>query len=839
MCRFQTFYKIQKFCLVNKKNNISTNEIIIMKLKEVLPQKGERTKTLAGKISSLLIQLPALVKYIGEQNPELNKDIFYDLGRYIDYHRFLKGKIIQHIAQGDNYFYMIVTGKVAKIGIKYKKSNMSFKEYILHLTKLQLLDEYFLMNDSIEKNKEIFPFKLEKNMIKLFQKIQNFDFDKEMKKIIKKIENSKWEKEHEDINDFLDLINPEFLYGKEYFLSKDMKFPILIPYYIKKEILGPNSTIGYLFKSKGIKELSTYICINNSDVLYIDKSVFPPGCRLINIFEQKFNYSLINNIFKKYIIFENISINYLTKHYSNYFSVVNVKKGERLVIQGTPHEGIYFINKGRFQLRTFKSYYELQELIFNLRDSLDTFKNYISYIKKREFDDLNNKFDDLKNIYIYKHPLFLIKSTEKKDIIFATYHAPKIIGLNEFYDNSTGINHFSLYCLSEDSEVYFLPNELFNNLLSIDSVYKNVAHMVEERVENLIFGIKRYKTLYEAEFIKYFSLPKVNDNNENNDKKVPLISNMFYNNHESKNIYEEENTSNLKKYNIMPLQFNSEIINQPKYNIIKKKLFNFRGKRNRLNKSLKENSLDFFSFNGLNEKRILSTKNQNKSISYLEPEGKLKKINIFLPNNQKLSKVGSQNNIKKSLLELINKKNLNDKNIIDKNNLSNDKIGYYPEKININPQLKNNNLLNLKEIVPNQEKYKKIKLKSIPNVKLNLLKITPLENDDYKNKEILDNSKNEKSIDNTKEIEKEKENNLINELNEKNLNLNVIDNIYNNYNYNINKKKIYVLNGKNITFRNSLANISDITKLNSRYNIKPIPLKLENNIIIENPNKKG
>ena len=821
---------------------MNKNEEIIFKIKEVLPQKGERTKTLAGKISSLLIQLPELVKYIDEKNPELNKDIFYDLGRYIDYHRFTKGKIIQHIAQGDNYFYMIVTGKAAKIGIKYKKSNMSFKEYILHLTKLQLLDEYFLMSDSIEKNKEIFPFKLEKNMIKLFQQIQNFDFDKELKKIIKKIQESKWAKEHEDINDFLELINPEFLYGKEYFLSKDMKFPILIPHYIKKEILGPNSFIGYLFKSKGIKELSTYICINNSDVLYIDKSVFPPGCRLINIFEQKFNYSLINNIFKRYIIFENISINYLTKYYSNYFRLVHIKKGEKLVIQGTPHEGIYFINKGQFQLRTFKSYYELQELIFSLRDSLDTFTNYISFIKKREFDDLNNKGNDQKNIDMYKNPLFVIKSSEKKDIIFATYHAPKIIGLNEFYDIKTGINHFSLYCQSDDAEIYFLPSELFYNLLSIDSVYKIIAHMVEERVDNLIFGIKRYKSLYEADFLKYFSLPKITNNNNsinNNeiiDKKNLNFSNILQsNNHESKNTSEEEN--NLKKYNIIP-QINSEIINQPKYNIIKKKLFNFSRKRNRLNNSLKNDSLDVFSFVNLKENRISSTKNQNKSISYLENKEKIKK---FYPLNHKLPKVRSQNNIKKNLFDLINKNNSVDKNI------SIDKVGYSPERRIFNLPSEKSKILNLKEIVQNKDNHGKIKLKSIPNIKINLSKSKPLANDNSKNEESsISSSEVEDKMEDIKESkEKEKEqikenaNKLINELNKKRMSLNVVENIYNNYSYNINQKKILMLNGKNITFRNSLANINDIAKFNSRFSVKPIiPLNLVNNIIPENIDKK-
>lgn len=557
-------------------SNINNNEEIIMKLKEViLPQmKGERKKTLAGKISSLLMQLPALVEYINEKNKDLNNDIFYDLGRYIDYQHYTKGKIVQHIYQPDNYFYMIVTGKVAKLGIKYKKSNMSFKEYILHLTKLQLLDESFLLNDCIEKNKEIFPFRIEKNMIKLFQQIQNFDFDEELKKIIKKIKNSKWEKEYDNIDDFLELINPEFLYGKEYFLSKDMKFPILIPCYIKKEILGTNSFIGYLYKSKGIRELSAFICIDNADILFVDKSLFPPGCKLINIFEQRFNYSLIDKIFKRYIIFENTRIDYLTKNYSNYFRYYHIKKGERLVSQGTPREGIFFVIKGGFQLRAFKSYYELQELIFSLRDSLDTFRNYITFIKKRELDDLNDK-NDIKNYAMYKHPLFVIKSSEKRDIILATYHAPQIIGLNEFYDNKTGINHFSLDCITNEAEAYFLPNELVNNLLSIDPIYSNVANMVEEKVKNLIYSIKKYKTLFEAEFIKYFSLPKVENNNERNEKKSGMIlSPISRNNQDIKNSIDEDNSSFFKKTDLKSLQFNSEVINQPRYNIIKKNYLN-------------------------------------------------------------------------------------------------------------------------------------------------------------------------------------------------------------------------------------------------------------------------
>ena len=807
---------------------MSNNEEILLKLKEVIPQKGERTKTLSGKISSLLMQLPALVKYINEPNPSLNEDIFYDLGRYISYLKLKKGKIVQQIFQGDNFFYMILTGKVAKIGIKYKKSNISFREYIIHLTKLQLLEEQFLITNCIEKNREIFPFKIEKNMIKLFQQIQVFDFNEELKKIIDKIKNSKWEKEHENIDDFFELINPEFLNGKEYFLSKEMKFPVLIPYYIKKEILGPNSFIGHLFKSKGIKELSAYICINNTDVLYIDKSILPPGCKLINIFEHKMNYPLIENIFKKYIIFENTSIDYLTKNYINYFRIIHIKKGEKLITQNCPHEGIFFINKGGFQLRTKKSYYELQELIFSLRDSLDAFRNYISYIKKREIDDLNDKLNDIRYNSIYKHPLFVIKASEKNDITFSTYHAPKIVGLNEMYDIKTGINHFSLYCITEEAEVYFLPNELVNNLLLIDSIYKSVAQMVEENVQNLIFGIKKYKTLYESKFIKFFSLPKINNNDLIEKKNNLIIPLILQNDNDNRNENIKINDSDISKIrrNIKHIQINNS---DSKYNIIKKKLINLNSNKNRRNIKLKNDSLNVFSILNLRENKYSTTKNQNSNNTFCESNfnENSRNINIPSPHNEilkfrikfsKLKKISSELDIHKNNFLLNNKNNSINKN----NSYSNDYDGYSSPINNIfRHRFDKNKLINFEGFKYSKDNPNKIKLKGIPNIKLNQLnKAKSIINDNEKKEQMVNyiNDKDNKDID---------DNNDFKDINEKNLNLNAIDNIYNNYS--LDKMKLYIVKGKNVTFRNSLANSKDLELFQKMNGIKPIkPLDLKN-----------
>jgi hypothetical protein len=137
----------------------------------------------------------------------------------------------------------------------------------------------------------------------------------------------------------------------------------------------------------------------------------------------------------------------------------------------------------------------------------------------------------------------------------------------------------------------------------------------------------------------------------------------------------------------------------------------------------------------------------------------------------------------------------------------------------------------------NQNNIKKIKLKSISNLKLSQFNEKSLVNDDNsKNEEETINNVNNIN-NNIQENEKGKEN-TINEINRKSLNINALENIYNKNN-DLNQKKLFILNGKNITFRNSLANINDIAKFNSRFSVKPIiPLNLVNNIIPENIDKK-
>ena len=619
---------------------------IILKIKEVLSsQVEERSKTIIEEMSLLLKQIPELEKYINENNHELKNAIFKELGRYINYKKFHSGKILKRICEGDNFFYMILTGEISKIGIKYKKVTITFKDFILHLSKLQLLEENFLLNDCIEKNYELFPFRAEKNIIKSFKKIQAFNFKNELQLIKSEINNSKWNISKNNIDDYLSLVNFSFLEGKINFLSKEMKFPVILPYYVKDEILNGNSFIGTLLKSKGIKEFYSYIFTKNSDVLYIDKSLIAPGSKLINIYENRLNYPLIENIIKKNLIFKNANIDYLIKNYSKYFSLIKVKKGERLISQGRPHEGVFFINKGVFQLKTQKSYIELQELIFSLRDSLDSFSNYISNIKNRENDDLNNKEKNIEN-KLFNHPMFLIKANEKKEITFATYHAPHIFGLNESFDNKTGIYHFSLYCISDDTEVYFLPNDIFSSLLSIDCINKNIATLIEEKVKSFLFRIKKFKYQFELAYERFISLSKYSKNH-NADKiekqNFKSCSNLLSRDSKSRKII---NKSPFFNYNSNSTLYSNDnkIEIETNYNI-NKKIFCFSPLST---KEKTKNILNLNNNHNLTLVRINKNLNKIKQRDFHSPKSNSIKDEIEM-------KSPSTNNISRSLFKLSEK----------------------------------------------------------------------------------------------------------------------------------------------------------------------------------------
>ena len=124
-------------------------------LKELINFSEIKSTALSETIASNLKKIPEIKRYINENNKEIESKIFFELGKYLKYNRYKKGNFIKHIYESDNFFYMIFSGNIAKIDIKYTRTYITFKEYLKHLIKLKLLGENYVYKKCIKKNKKI------------------------------------------------------------------------------------------------------------------------------------------------------------------------------------------------------------------------------------------------------------------------------------------------------------------------------------------------------------------------------------------------------------------------------------------------------------------------------------------------------------------------------------------------------------------------------------------------------------------------------------------------------------------------------------------------------------
>ena len=200
---------------------------------------------------------------------------------------------------------MIFSGNIAKINIKYIRTYLTFKEYLMHLIKLKLLGENYIYKKIIKKNKKIFPF--DENIdVTITKNIKMDNYDKFVQKIKDEINNSPWNqdtKEINDVSDFIELYNPKLSKNNLSFIGKESKYPTFLPMYVFDKILKPISFIGQLSQPKGIKSLSTYVCLSSSSVFYINKEKIDKRNNLYALFQRKVSEDIITNLFEGHFLF--------------------------------------------------------------------------------------------------------------------------------------------------------------------------------------------------------------------------------------------------------------------------------------------------------------------------------------------------------------------------------------------------------------------------------------------------------------------------------------------------------------------------------------------------------
>ena len=139
-----------------------------------------KSPLLIEKLFAEISLIPELVEYIKSNDPNETKVLLSQFSSFMQIREFNKGFSFQRIL-GDNLnnnFIMTLKGTVAEFGIKYVKKSLSFKEYVLFLTKIYLLKEKSLYWDCMRKNVGCFPFDKIKSLVKHWDKKKFFEEEK-------------------------------------------------------------------------------------------------------------------------------------------------------------------------------------------------------------------------------------------------------------------------------------------------------------------------------------------------------------------------------------------------------------------------------------------------------------------------------------------------------------------------------------------------------------------------------------------------------------------------------------------------------------------------------------
>ena len=567
---------------------------------------------------------------------------------------------------------MNITGKILKIDINYIKCYIPFKDYILYLTKLFLLNEKKLVHECLLINNKVISVPSDIDIIQFGKSLKDFNFEDELKSIEDQIKIFMKNKEEYDLDSLLKLRNPNFDI-KEKLIKGDCNFPLFLPISVKDKILEKFSFLGDLTKPKGIKEYSSYICLDEICCLYIDKNNIPENSKIYELYDLANRKITIKKIFNGNFVFKNIPKDYLIKNFGQYFKRKLMTKNQILLTQGKPNEGIFIISEGNFDIKTVRSYNELNELYLSLKIHLKSHINTtLDFSKSKGENEKNNLFKDI----IKNSPSFIKKTTEELNVFLCSYNGQDIIGLKEFYDSKTGVCHFNVQCTSDYGEVFFLPNVLITSLLSNDEINEKITSYSNEKTNCLMKAIIDYQKFFIKRF-QSLSLYRTNTNMKKlvqknyklkiNDNKNTINSNIkIKTNYPERSSFNIKNSENLTKFNgnrlknQKALSYNNMIISSDsfeKINYIREE-YNNNNKRLNTEISLKIKAIEKKSNNVLNNRKInINFVDQNFSDIKNSNPVILKLKNCYMKN----SYFSTTNSNKKCDLPLITNYNIENK----------------------------------------------------------------------------------------------------------------------------------------------------------------------------------
>ncbi len=575
-------------------------------------------------------------------NKEETEKLLSEIAWVIFHKKYKKNSLIKKPGEKNEFFFLLMTGKIKKVSLICKKEKITLKEYLIYLLKMILLKEFELLKKCRQLNKSIMDISY--NNIEYFcQRNPKYDYNDLLQKAIDDIKNLGFDltKINHHNDEYMDLPSIES-YLKVGEIKKDIKSQnkgpsiyLYIPKYELSCTLVKGDYFGYLNKDNS-NEYCSYICTEDCDLGYInkDRDIDESFYEIIDLTYSNFFY---NNKHKFYI-FKGITNELFNEKYSMILNYQKYKQGDKIFLQGSVNDGVYLIKNGEIKISRYSKLNDLYKLMIRLIWSL---KGFQEHVPSSEFKTIIKDNED-KNKVINDNAIY---EDDPKLYDFGTLKEGDILGLNELYDYKTSLYYFNAECISKEAQLIYINKNNFNLILSKEnSLYDSVIQKVELRIKYLIGTIKSYKnkkiinncrtkpkienskklknTIFNNYNIKLFIGNNLNNDfihkswNKQKEKHSSLTTdNVLFPN---KNI----NHSNQKNYHLKTI--NNDLVN------VREKLFNndFSGKNKDKKKYDNRRINNYNNYTGANLFKFIS-QTKPKCHDYNFKESKLTKNKTF------------------------------------------------------------------------------------------------------------------------------------------------------------------------------------------------------------------
>lgn len=481
-----------------------------------------RDDKVINMIVTILKKFKPFTSFLNIANEDELKKLLYEFALNAHFKQIKSNTVLVRNGEVENTFYLVLSGHVTELNTHIEKRYLSKKEYISYLLKLYLLKEKKLFKETILLNKPLFPlstnineWKINDDNIDITSLLQSISTEIEQMQLngIKDSNKNKFYLSEREPFTYREIVQPKVVsltnfLTKEYFNVKtkmnNLKYYLQIPIYHTQHILSTGNVIGSLIPTKLIKSPSTYVIDNMNvvNVAYINKF---EKCQssLNDLYEIVLSNMKQQSeiIYKSFYIFHDIPLDIFKNEIAKYFSYRKVNKDEYIIKQDSNSDNVYFIIRGHFNISTYSSFNEVNQLIADLQNSLNHFhtNRFITPFT----DTINMKESVYKAFGCDKYitnPLFRcvnfnIKCKNKQEIIVQKCIKKSILGLNDFYHCNHELYHFNVQCVSDDGgEMFVISKEIFNSIMKrYQCIMGRCGFFVEERIKAFTLKLNKYK----------------------------------------------------------------------------------------------------------------------------------------------------------------------------------------------------------------------------------------------------------------------------------------------------------------------------------------------------------